>query len=273
MANTAYTLNGGTFELRKSLSRSELKSLGLLPAQDDDDIPEKAWMDTGSDDLNADSNLSDGLAFEQLVAASRGRSTNYGDLENTPTNSPPHVSFFQAAGVEVITVECTGSKSKPRQLMNQADVFYYSGHGSHASGALAYGSPTSVQPYWDQDLKCVILAGCSVLDINDYNDNYSGSGHTVFPGKLWEPVGPPVLLGYNYKAPLDNQGAAAIIASWVANRGSMGDVDAWMEANDNSNGRNACAIEKGVQYHYFRCVISTPFGGVWSKRSVLKGDW
>jgi len=269
MQNTTYSFNGNTFEIRKTLSRTELKSLGLLPTEDNDGIFEKAWMDTGSDNPSESSNLSDGLAFETLNAVSRGRSTNYGDLESIPTNSPLHISFFQAAGVEIVTVECAGSKSKPRQLMNQADVFYYSGHGSHASGALTYGNPTLAQPYWSQDLKCVIIAGCSVLDINDYNNNYSGADHLTSPGKLWEPVGPSVLLGYNFKAPLDNQGSANIVTSWIANRGSMGDGNAWMNANDNPSGRNACVIEKNLQYSYFHKYMPR----FYRKKTVQKENW
>ena len=265
-ANTTYSLNGDTFEIRKTLSRTELKTLGLLPSQDDDGVFEKAWMDTGSDNPTADSNLSDGLAFDSLSAVLRGRSTNYGTLEDDPPNSPLHVSFFQAAGVEIITVECKGSKSKPRQLMNQADVFYYSGHGSHASGALTYGNPTLVQPYWSQDLKVAIFAGCSVLDINDYNNNF---GDNVSPGTLWEPLGPSVLLGYNYYAPTDLQNSAQIVSSWIANRGSQGNVNAWMAANDNPSGRNACAIEKDSQYTYYHKYMR----GVYRKKIIKKENW
>ena len=264
-ANTTYSLKGNSFEIRKTLSGTELKSLGLLP-QNNSGTFSKAWLDTGSDNPSSDSNLSDGLAFETLNAVSRGRSTNYGTLEDVPPNSPLHVSFFQAAGVEIITAECVRAKSKPRQLMNQADVFYYSGHGTHASGAVTYGNPTSVQPYWNQNLKVAIFAGCSVLDINDYNNNF---GNKSSPGKLWEPVGPSVLLGYNYYAPTDLQNSAQIISNWIATRGTQGDVNAWMNANDNSNGRNACAIEKNLQYTYFHKYAPL----IYWKTTVKKEKW
>jgi len=148
--------------------------------------------------------------------------------------------------------------------MNQADFFYYSGHGRHSDGSLmglTNGprlTPSLVSSFWNRDLKCVVFAGCSVLDINDYNGNYDGTAeHTSSPGKLWANVeGPTSFLGYAYKAPRDTQGADRIVSAWVANRGSMSDVDAWMHANDNRNGRNACTVQRiddsHVRYSYFK---------------------
>ena len=54
----------------------------------------------------------------------------------------------------------------------------------------------------------VIFSTCSILDINDYNNNYRWEPveHNLSPGKSWEAVGPSVLLGYNY-APADKTGA------------------------------------------------------------------
>jgi hypothetical protein len=153
--------------------------------------------------------------------------------------------------------------------MNQADYFYYSGHGNHSSGALTVGSPAAAAGYWNQDLDCVIIAGCAVLDINDYNNNYTGSDHSVSPGKMWEPLGPSVLLGYNYYAPNDLQNTAGIISSWISNRGAQGDVTAWMNANDNPNGRNACAIEKNLKYSYFHKYMPR----VYRKKTVTKENW
>ena len=53
-----------------------------------------------------------------------------------------------------------------------------------------------------------------------------------------------------------NGAPVRIVQSWLANRGVLGDVDAWMKANDNRNGRNACTIQRiddsQVRYGYFR---------------------
>ena len=65
-----------------------------------------------------------------------------------------------------------------------------------------------------------------------------------------------MLLGYAYKAPTDEQGGIAIVQSWCADRGGLGDVEAWMMANDNVNGRSACAIRRidrnTIEYSFFR---------------------
>jgi hypothetical protein len=81
-----------------------------------------------------------------------------------------------------------------------------------------------------------------------------------------------VLLGYNYFAPLDSQGSALIVASWLSNRTSLGDIDAWMNANDNTNGRNACAIQKDVGYYYFHRSGFYPFYQ-YTKTFVEKSTW
>ena len=65
--------------------------------------------------------------------------------------------------------------------------------------------------------------------------------------------GPEVLLGYNYSSPGDTGGAPArIVQSWISNRSSLGDADAWMKANADNNAWNACAIVKGDKYVYFK---------------------
>ena len=270
---TEYYMRDNAFEIRKTLNRADLKSLGLLPSQDNDNILEKAWMDTGSNDPTAESNLSDGLSFDTFNATLRGQSTDHGTLDDSIPNSPLHPSFFQAAGVELITVECYGVKSKPRQLMNQADIFYFSGHGYHITGGLSHGDTVLVQQYWKQDLDVVIFAGCSVLDINDLNNNFSDpTDHQASPGKLWEQTGPSILLGYNYYAPNDLQNSAQIVSSWIANRNAQGDVNAWMNANNNSNGRNACAIEKGIEYKFYKRSGFSPFYS-YTLTIVDKANW
>ncbi len=135
-----------------------------------------------------------------------------------------------------------------------------------------YGSASQVTNYWGKDLECAIIDGCSVLDVNDYNNNYPGDDHTTSPGELWEKTGPTALLGYNYYAPLDTQGSASIVASWLANREILGDIDAWMDANNNSNGRNGCAIEKDVGYYYFHRSGFYPFYQ-YTKTFVQKSNW
>ena len=273
--NTTLVQGSGYSELRVALTRSQLISLGVLPSQESDSVTEKAWYDTGFDTTVSAPNLLDGQAFNNGMSAEiRGQCTQaiYGGLDSTPPNSPLDNSFFKAGGVEIITAECCSGVSDKRQLMNQADYFYYSGHGFIATGAVYPGGPSDVIDYWDKDLDVVIFAGCSVLDINDYNNNTNGAAHLASPGEQWEPTGPALFLGYNWKAPTDLQNSDGIISSWLSNRGSLGNIGAWEEANDNMNGHNACAIEAGSTYYYFE---KTEILGVsfWDWTSVPKSSW
>jgi len=256
----------GKSEIRMAKTRQQLVSLGLLPANNDDGTNEMAWYAIGDDNDSSDSNLSDSRAFSRIGYQFRGRilKPSLGDLNSSPPVSINSESFYKSAGCEIITVDFGRASSARRQIMNQADYFYYSGHGRHSDASLEglkngpRLTPPLVSSYWNRDLKCVVFAGCSVLDINDFNGNYSGvSEHTCSPGKQWANIeGPDSFLGYAYYAPRDAQGADRIASAWVANRSSMGDVDAWMKANENRNGRNACAIQRidnsHVRYSYFK---------------------
>ena len=257
--------------VRVELTRQQLKDLGLIPNQDADSVAEKSWYDVSN--ATADSSLADSEAFAAGVAGElRGRCSPDGTLEDDPENSPLDHSFFKAAGVEIITAEFTSPeiKSKKRQVMNQADYFYYSGHGNSHDGSVAEGlKPGDAAPYWNQDLDVAILAGCGVLDINNYNGFLS---HNNSPGKLWEPLGPALLLGYSFKAPKDNDGGTTIATNWAAERATHGDLEAWKNANDWEKGWNACAIVKDSSYFYFHR-SGLPGFRTWTWTQVAKADW
>lgn len=258
-------------EIRMTRTHAQLAELGLLPPQDEDGVDEMAWIDVPTTDVQ---DLSDSEAFSELGYAFRGKATEDStvDLEATPPVSARTKSFFRAAGCEVVSAEYGGVRSPWRQIMNQADVFYFSGHGNHDDNALQGGlKPSMLQGSWRGDLDCAILAGCSVLDINDYNWNFPGDSHFVSPGKAWERVGPKTLLGYAYRAPGDKGGAPTrIIRSWIANRAALGDTDAWMKANADNRAWNACAIEKNNRYIYFKQYFFKKFRKI---KSVPKGEW
>ena len=265
-----FVQNDNSSEVRITKTRSQLKALGLLPANEEDGVNEMAWVDIVR---TPGQSYADSEAFSALGYGFRGKATleTTHNLESSPPNSIPSASFFKAAGCELLFVAYGGTTSVKRQIMNQADYFYFSGHGNHNTGTIQNGfSPQMAAQYWCHDLDCVIIAGCSVLDINDYNNNFSGEAHSLSPGKNWEQTGPNILLGYCYKAPLDSTEAPArIVTQWRSNRSEQGDVAAWMNANDNRNGRNACAIEKGLRFHYFK----RSFKHFYTKKSVDKEDW
>ena len=270
-----FFVGGTNSEIRMTRTRAQLIELGLLPSQDEDGADEMAWIDMANLAADSGQDLSDSEAFSSLGYEFRGKATldSAKGLDSQPPNSIPSESFFKAAGCEVVSAEYGGVRSSRRQIMNQADYFYYSGHGLHLYKSVDPGyGPETVNGHWNKDLKCVIFSACSILDINDYNNNYrwEPEEHNLSPGKYWEAVGPSVLLGYNYYAPADSSGAPArIMRSWVANRELLGDVDAWMEANKEQKKWNACAIRKGGDYVYFDSFMSV----IHIKKTVKKEDW
>ena len=260
IGNGVIVNSSGKSEIRIAKTRKQLKSLGLLPLADSDGVNEMTVYDVGTFVGNEGSNLSDSDVFATLAYQWRGKATNERslNLNSTPPNAMLSKTFFQAAGSEIVEVAYGEKTSARRQIMNQADYFYYSGHGLHKFATIDDFEPSDVATFWKKDLDCVVISGCSVLDINDYNDNFilDPQDHVASPGKAWAAVCHATMLGYNFTAPLDETGAPArIIADWALLRLSHGDVDAWMQANDNRNGRNACAIDKARDYHYFKKVF------------------
>lgn len=284
-ANTVAVQRGWATELRIAIGRAELKSLGLLPEDDEDDVDELVWLDQGEDNSDAPSNLTDGLAFEAgMQGELRGRCTPYGTLESTPPNSPIDKTFFQAAGRELVTATYALCESPRRQIMNQADWFYYSGHGYHQLAQLQGGFRSEdVTAYWNEDLEWVVFAGCAILDIGDYRArsfrwwtrrDWEEAGGNCSPGSFWEGSGPKYLLGYNWSAPLDNQGATAILENFLQ-RWNAGEnvLEAWKNANNQGVGRNACAIDCNAEPHRYWYWQESMLGTTWTNQIKTGGHW
>ncbi|GEM_PF-6203264 len=177
-AETATFVTGSDYsEVRIELTRHKVRDLGLIPSPEADDVTEKSWFDIGAPS-GATSNLSDGEAFDaELPGELRGRSTRQGTLYSEPPNSHLHKSFVSAAGAEIITATFAGHESKRHQIGNQADVFYFSGHGQHSTGKLQVSadeeSPVerigASEVQWDKDLDIAIISGCSILDYKGFS--------------------------------------------------------------------------------------------------------
>ena len=253
---------------RVTVSSSWLQSSGIVRHAPDGiaaktSIDMAAWPDGGSD--RTDSDCFDATFPGRLYGRARGR------WGGNPNAAIPEGEFnlktVQAAGTACLVASCGTSCSTNKQCQQQADVLYYSGHGEHDTGRL-YGTavPTDVTNHW-HDVDTVVFAGCAILDIGDRNDNYTNpTSHAASPGLKWVAASEAsTLLGYAYTAPLDSQGSTAIIADWCAQRTALGDVEAWMRANDCRSGHNACAIrilqDGKVEYRYF-----TKNGRSWNLR-------
>jgi hypothetical protein len=183
-------------------------------------------------------------------------------------------TFMKAAGVRSMLV-VLGSLVTTNFLENQADVFYYSGHGFHDANVLglpplAFGPGDVGGGEWKKDLEIMIFAGCSVLDVT--NDKLSGPAK---PGKAWAKTGPTYFLGYEGSAPGDAGGAPlTIIQTWHDEWDltySFGDpIPAWDTANRGSSAWNAsaldCSVSPKVAWHYTGTFFHT-----WT--SVPESSW
>jgi hypothetical protein len=191
----------------------------------------------------------------------------------------PSLSAVQAAGYEEATVFL---KDRPDikvrfRVKNEANVFYINSHGDHEYNTLYLSSfnpedsrnpcagPDSryssrspnIEPAdWGNNLRTIILYACSVLDINDFNNNcYQPSDRQRFsPGKNWDSLGSKnkVLLGYNYWAPAAFSVHIPIINKYFQLvKGGISEPMAWLRANAdiaNIYADNACAIDGNAYY-------------------------
>ncbi|MBR3222497.1 MAG: hypothetical protein IKF72_09745 [Kiritimatiellae bacterium] len=271
-------------EIRIAKTRQQLISLGLLPENEDDGVDEMAWMDIVE---TAGQSLADSDAFSTLAYAFRGKATRdtSNNLESTPPNSVPSATYMKSAGCEILTVTYGEMSSSRRQIMNQADVFYYSGHGDGATGGINSGfTPNLLSECWKHDLNCAVIAGCSVLNIAGHRIKSFGMT-TRFKrwfwnqqdrsvGAAWEAAANIVFLGYCYTAPLDNQGAVDIATDFAAKvQGGIGYLQAWKEANDRNAGRNACAIDCTTIPHSFWYWDETSGSPIWTRINKGATSW
>lgn len=277
--------SSGRSEIRMAKTRQQLVALGLLPSGNDDGIEEMAWLDMANLNGASGQNLSDSQAFALLGCADRGQSCNdlTLTLESNPPNSIPSESYFKAAGRETVSVIYGSQVSKVKQIMNQADWFYFSGHGNHATGTIQGGfTPSMAANHWNRDLDCVIIAGCAVLDVRNYRFNSLGllyrwkhrSWKGACPGELWEEAGVKYLLGYALKAPLDTDGGSAIASAFTANiKSGKNIITSWRDANDNAKGRNACVIDCSKTPHEFWYWNESSGNPIWTKATKGTMSW
>ncbi|MDI6704549.1 MAG: hypothetical protein QME40_07760 [bacterium] len=175
---------------------------------------------------------------------------------------PVNIAFMQAAGIEKITATYEGL-SDTAFVKNQADWFYYSGHALHSLERMMMGDtsfsfgPPEANTHWNEDLQIVILATCSMIDVNDYLGYFDDDGDgtpevgpvsKIFPGEKLANTGPKYLLGYNAKSP--GKGMDTIIINeWLGSYPALGITKAWLKVNADHDAVYASAIdERGYWY-------------------------
>lgn len=233
-----------------------------------------------------DGNAQDGLEWERREAGAGGvqlgRAAKLKPAEKASrsyrSTIPPTASAIQAAGFEDLVVERQSLKTWTR-VKNQAHSLYVSSHGLTTGDLFADDGITvpasAVQPTWSNgNLDLAIFAGCSVLDIGNFN-GWTNSGAGGSPGLQWKSAGRPpsagragcIFLGYNATAPLGNvyepagslHGDTRILGFYYDQLGQQsnpaspeGKAMAWLLANAGMEQRiadDACSITD--DYYYF----------------------
>lgn len=259
--------NGTDVRIRVTWNELRAQQLGPSPLEDSENehcSSDKVNSTTGA------SNRFDSDAFDTQATSggrkARGRARGPGDRTvNPPEFAFASKQFLQSAGIRLFRARSGNAVSDFAMLQNQADWLYLSAHGHSSTGVIASDAGPVLNPVtdlangeWQQDLDLVVIAGCAVLDIGDYNQRYPAPDPN--PGLKWIGTGPDVFCGYNWKANLDNAGGDPKWTAGIATRfvkgvnGGTAIPEAWRKANmevrrlstsDNQYQRpyNACAID------------------------------
>jgi hypothetical protein len=149
-------------------------------------------------------------------------------------------------------------------IQHQADDLYLSGHGLHKTATFNNVSPEQLD--WSHK-NVVIIAGCSVLDIDNLNGNtFQGEPPYSNPGRRWANLDVSFLLGYNYYAPTDERNGdpyytAQIVSNYIG-RINIGEppIWAWGHANADMNAPiiqyenspwNSCGIDTENRKYWY----------------------
>ncbi|MFC1854189.1 hypothetical protein ACFL27_28735 [candidate division CSSED10-310 bacterium] len=252
----------------------------VIPYTETDSTNEFTSSDYAS---GAGSNHDDSNNFDSQMLQKgyeqRGKARDNGNYDNLVSKA--NFDYMVHGGVQNIWFSLCGFSSEKRQIREQADWLYWSGHGHHSNAKISTleqeFAPSDAK--WDKDINAVIIAGCSVLDIKDYRAQSFGAGMYAewilaggawSPGAQWEPIVPEYLVGYNWYAPLDTQGSPTVINNFFIAWNSGNSVpEAWKIANDFAEGRNACVIDNTKNPHEYWYWDETSGSPVWTK--VIKG--
>jgi len=194
---------------------------------------------------------------------SAGEYYGKGSPQNPPL-MPGAKEFIRSCGYETLTLTCD-TFPEIRAVMhvkNQAQLFYYGGHGwansaIYLDGSYIYPETDVVEGDWSDGLKVVIFSSCSILDIGNFNRrSFTAFGKAnQSPGIYWAKVaGPEVaLLGYNWstqegKPP--NAFDTRVIRRYINLVSQYPPPVAWIYANiQEGDGVAPCAIYRHNYYY------------------------
>lgn len=271
-------------ELWVTVANRKLRSIGILEEAMDDDTANPGEEFTAFEDTLS-SNVNDGERFLLQMKQRAGTQERVSTWTYPKTWGPdPSVAFFKTAGSKHLGLSSQQGKAGVL-FQDQADVLYFSGHGlPNACIPISLYDPDAqtndIRPiedillpgHWLKDLDTAIIAACSVLDIDNVNGSFNHPDYFPYRslerGRLWMQTGPELLLGYHWKAPLDdNGGSDPLFTAKIVTRYfellSQGESEplAWIRANSQyatdpeSRPWNACAIDmRGAEstYYYWR---------------------
>lgn len=216
----------------------------------------------------------DTQAFTSIMQANhwQSRGAIYPDDLNMPDKKLFLKDFLRSGGFEKLHFVLNHGECKLNanlMIKNQAEIFYYSGHG-WGDGTI-YTGASHIHPAsdmeigdWSDGMKIAIFSSCSVFDImNLSNRSFTHIGnYTISPGEYWYNVaGPDVaLLGYNWstfegKPPnaFDTRVIRSFLAKYFA---GAPPVDSWFKANgENKEKLAACSICDNKYYYIFSGAI------------------
>ena len=139
--------------------------------------------------------------------------------------------------------------------------FYVNDNYKEVNVAAQEDDPASLLNFYWTNVEAVVLSGCAVLDISNYRQQSFGwktslrwrmHGGANSPGEAWESLDVGILLGFAWTAPLDDAGGVDVVQSFVSSVSSGSSlIEAWRDATDSGDARNACAIDKTVVPHVY----------------------
>ena len=260
--SVATTTSQGQNVFHVSVAAGWLQANGIV-RNADDGILSKTSIDM-SDAATGDSNRQDSDIFDSQIAGrlyGRARGDENGNVSASIPEGSLNLKTFQAGGTGIMIATCGSALSDKCQVQQQADIIFYSGHGGHENAMLVGGVyPSLLNSYWT-NVNAVVLSGCAVLDISNYRQQSFGwktslrwrmHGGANSPGEAWESLDVGILLGFAWTAPLDDAGGVDVVQSFVSSVSSGSSlIEAWRDATDSGDARNACAIDKTVVPHVY----------------------